>query len=70
MNRGKNNLNFKFIFKRNKIIIKMYESKKKKKNIYFLMYYNIYLKLVFWLYVFDSFEFDKFKLNSIFLRSK
>lgn len=44
--------------------------KKKEKNIYFLMYYNIYLKLVFWLYVFDSFEFDKFKLNSIFLRSK
>lgn len=48
----------------------MYESKKIKKNIYFLMYYNIYLKLVFWLYVFDSFEFDKFKLNSIFLCSK
>lgn len=43
---------------------------KKRKNIYFLMYYNIYLKLVFWLYVFDSFEFDKFKLNSIFLCSK
>lgn len=70
MNREKINLNFKFIFKRNKIFIKMYESKKKKKNIYFLMYYNIYLKLVFWLYVFDSFEFDKFKLNSIFLCSK
>lgn len=69
MNREKINLNFKFIFKRNKIIINMYESKKKK-NIYFLMYYNIYLKLVFWLYVFDSFEFDKFKLNSIFLCSK
>lgn len=70
MKREKINLNFKFIFKRNKIIINMYESEKKRKNIYFLMYYNIYLKLVFWLYVFDSFEFDKFKLNSIFLCSK
>lgn len=71
MNREKINLNFKFIFKRNKIIIKYICMKvKKKKNIYFLMYYNIYLKLVFWLYVFDSFEFDKFKLNSIFLCSK
>lgn len=32
MNRGKNNLNFKPIFKRNKTTIKMHESKKKEKE--------------------------------------
>lgn len=35
MNREKINLNFKFIFKRNKIIINMYESKIKKKEYLF-----------------------------------
>lgn len=34
MNRGKNNLNFKFIFKRNKIIIKYICMKVKKKKEY------------------------------------
>lgn len=36
MNREKINLNFKFIFKRNKIIIKMYESKKEKEKRIFI----------------------------------
>lgn len=35
MNREKINLNFKFILKRNKIIKKMYESKKKRKEYLF-----------------------------------
>lgn len=36
MNREKINLNFKFIFKRNKITIKMYESKKEKEKRIFI----------------------------------
>lgn len=34
------------------------------------MYHNIHLKLASWSHAFDSLEFDKSKLNSIFSRSK